>query len=157
MHSGKQKLRKKLLLRRQLMDAQEVAAKSNNITHTLIDSVDWRSVKFLHIYTPLRKWNEIDTGLIKATAAQRWPHIEIVSPAPDKNQPFPVEKFDLIIVPVLGFDKDKYRLGYGGGWYDRFLAGQKQARTIGLAYKDALIENLPRESHDISLTTILTD
>lgn len=153
----KTELRKKLLLCRQLMDTQEVAAKSNSIARMMLDSVDWRSVKLMHVYTPLKKWNEIDTCLIKDTVRKRWTHIKIVSPAPDKNQPFPIEKFDLIIVPVLGFDEDKYRLGYGGGWYDRFLASQKQAQTVGLAYKDAFVENLPRESHDIALTTILTD
>ena len=64
----------------------------------------------------------------------------------------------LILVPVLGFDRDCYRLGLGGGFYDRFLAGQASATTVGLAYDWAFVpEGLPREEHDVPLDRIVTD
>lgn len=67
------------------------------------------------------------------------------------------KQYDLIIVPIVGFDKDNYRLGLGGGWYDRFLADQPRAQTIGLAYTLCEVDILPHESHDISLDKIITE
>lgn len=139
------------------MLTEEVAEKSALIAERVLSVINWDSINKLHIYSPITAWNEVDTRPIKKVVTTKWPHIEITSPAPVKNQPFPADKFDLIIVPVLGFDKDMYRLGYGGGWYDRFLASQKQARTIGLAYNFSKVEHLPHEVHDIPLQKIVTE
>lgn len=65
-------------------------------------------------------------------------------------------KFDLIIVPTLAFDKDKNRLGYGKGYYDKFLIKQNNPYTIGLCYEQNKINNLPTGSHDVSLKAIVT-
>jgi 5,10-methenyltetrahydrofolate synthetase len=78
--------------------------------------------------------------------------------ARDKKSKPPTSKFDLIIIPCLAFDGDLCRLGWGGGWYDRFLAGQPEAMKIGLAYQNSLVEaGLPREAHDIPLDKIITE
>lgn len=62
----------------------------------------------------------------------------------------------LCIVPALAMDKDGYRLGYGGGYYDRFLSSFKGA-TVGLCYKECFCDELPRDKYDIRLDTIITD
>ena len=70
---------------------------------------------------------------------------------------------DLLLVPCVGFDADGYRLGYGGGYYDRTLATwpaeQKPPVTVGIAYEACRIGSglLEREAHDLPLGTIATD
>lgn len=63
-----------------------------------------------------------------------------------------VEKgFDLVVVPGLAFDISNNRLGYGGGYYDRFLANHPSVYTIGIHYPFQLHKEIPVESHDIRL------
>ncbi len=78
---------------------------------------------------------------------------------PPKTELLPDDfQFDVIIVPVLGFDADGFRLGYGKGHYDRFLAKQAGSLTIGLAYQDGFIaDGLPHEPHDIPLSLVITE
>ncbi|PXW22326.1 5-formyltetrahydrofolate cyclo-ligase [Paraburkholderia caballeronis] len=69
---------------------------------------------------------------------------------------------DLLLVPCVGFDADGYRLGYGGGYYDRTLAAWSGATppvTIGIAYDACRIATglLEREAHDLPLDAIVTD
>ena len=60
------------------------------------------------------------------------------------------------IVPGLAFTRGGRRLGYGGGWYDRFLASApKGAVKIGVAYSFQIVDDLPAEPHDIPLTDIV--
>lgn len=61
-----------------------------------------------------------------------------------------------IIVPVLAFDKTCHRLGYGKGFYDRFLA-KTSAPTIGIAYELQQVRQLPVEPHDRALTCVVTE
>ncbi|MCC8405555.1 5-formyltetrahydrofolate cyclo-ligase [Paraburkholderia sp. MMS20-SJTN17] len=67
---------------------------------------------------------------------------------------------ELLFVPCVGFDADGYRLGYGGGYYDRTLACWPAARkpiTIGIAYEACRTGTLEREAHDIPLDLIVTE
>ncbi len=65
------------------------------------------------------------------------------------------DSFDLIIVPGLAFDAKNYRLGYGGGYYDTFLAKHSHAFTVGIGYPFQKIAKVPREKHDACLDLIL--
>jgi len=67
---------------------------------------------------------------------------------------------DLLFVPCVGFDADGYRLGYGGGYYDRTLAAwpsEKKPITVGIAYEACRLQTLEREAHDIPLDLIVTE
>jgi 5,10-methenyltetrahydrofolate synthetase len=67
---------------------------------------------------------------------------------------------DLLLIPCVGFDADRYRLGYGGGYYDRTLAfwpGEKKPATIGVAYESAKCDALPRGEFDLPLGAIVTE
>lgn len=78
-------------------------------------------------------------------------------PAPPDTAPvLNPEELDLIIVPALLYDTAGYRLGYGGGYFDRFLCGIP-AFTIGLARTRLMVEMLPREKHDIAVKCIVTE
>ena len=60
------------------------------------------------------------------------------------------------IVPGLAFTNGGKRLGYGGGWYDRLLAGENDALKIGVAYEFQIVDDLPHEPHDILLDGVVT-
>lgn len=64
---------------------------------------------------------------------------------------------DLIVVPALAVDKQGYRLGYGGGFYDRFLAENKNITTITPVLKEFVFDKLPTEGFDVPISYILTD
>ncbi len=63
--------------------------------------------------------------------------------------------YDIILVPGLGFSKNLYRLGYGGGYYDVFLSEQPRALKIGVGYPGQLCDTLPVENHDIRLDLLI--
>lgn len=67
-----------------------------------------------------------------------------------------VTNFDnsICIVPGLCFDKENYRLGYGKGYYDKFLSN-KNIYTIGLSYKETIIKKLPIDKYDIKLDKVI--
>lgn len=64
---------------------------------------------------------------------------------------------DTLLVPCVGFVEAGLRLGYGGGYYDRYLAGRGEVYTIGLAYADCELDALRAEPHDQLLDIILTE
>jgi len=63
----------------------------------------------------------------------------------------------LILVPLLAFDADGHRLGYGGGYYDRTFDALKTARAVGIAYAGQEVPLLPREDHDHPLDAVITE
>ncbi|NLT13431.1 MAG: 5-formyltetrahydrofolate cyclo-ligase [Clostridiales bacterium] len=66
------------------------------------------------------------------------------------------EELDFIVVPALAFDLEGYRLGRGGGYYDRFLV-KTQAFTVGITRERLLYERLPREAHDVPVRCVVTE
>lgn len=69
-----------------------------------------------------------------------------------------VEHPTVLIVPLLGFDEEGYRLGYGGGYYDRTLAAmQPRPSTIGVGYELARLPTIYPQPHDIRMDAIVTE
>ena len=64
--------------------------------------------------------------------------------------------FDVAIVSGLAYDEHGYRLGYGRGYFDRFLAG-RQLTSIGLAFDIQVVDSLPRSDHDMPVSIVLTE
>lgn len=64
---------------------------------------------------------------------------------------------DVVVVPMVGFDPSGARLGYGGGFYDRTLAGLPDALVVGLALDAQQVPQIPRGPHDVILPWIVTD
>jgi 5-formyltetrahydrofolate cyclo-ligase len=78
------------------------------------------------------------------------------------NIPVPPERDgvipDVLVVPLVGFDAGRYRLGYGGGFYDRTLAAATpRLHTIGIAFADAELPTIYPQPHDIPMDVIITD
>lgn len=67
------------------------------------------------------------------------------------------DKVDLVLAPSLLFDDEGYRLGYGGGYYDRFLAKKCHKHVIGLGLNHQRVPKVPRESFDIPMEGFIGD
>ena len=78
-------------------------------------------------------------------------------PEPDGDAPrIEPEDGDLILVPALTFDLNGYRMGQGGGYYDRFLSAHRLF-SVGLARDKLLMARVPREKHDCSVSCLVTE
>lgn len=75
---------------------------------------------------------------------------------PTTNILINVEDLDCILVPLIAFDENKHRIGYGKGYYDRYLKGCS-AITIGVAFTCQKVESIPCDEHDIDLDMIVTE
>ncbi len=89
-----------------------------------------------------------------------WPGVSMVPgiwniPVPAEGEPvFP----DILLAPVVGFDGANYRLGYGGGYYDRTLAAMaERPRAIGVGFERSRIATVHPQPHDIPLDRIVTE
>lgn len=67
-----------------------------------------------------------------------------------------ISDIDLVIVPGVVFDYSGNRIGYGGGYYDRYLSN-KNINTIGVCFDSQLTDNILVEEHDVSLDQIITE
>jgi 5-formyltetrahydrofolate cyclo-ligase len=63
----------------------------------------------------------------------------------------------LLLVPVVGFDRQNYRLGYGGGYYDRTLAAAARPRTVGVGFEHSQIATIYPQPHDIPMDQVITE
>lgn len=82
----------------------------------------------------------------------------IREPNKDISNEIDVKNIDVLIVPAVAYDKNCYRLGYGGGYYDRFIEHLRDdAITIGIAFDLQLFDSIPKEEHDAQLNYIITE
>ena len=78
----------------------------------------------------------------------------IMEPA-DRN-PFDADQIELVVVPGLSFDEEGNRIGYGLGFYDRFLSNVS-ALKVALSYESQIIDKVPTEPHDVPVDRIVTE
>jgi 5-formyltetrahydrofolate cyclo-ligase len=165
MKTEKTAVRAQLKRRRLEMTDAERTIKSRAIVELLKDITDWAQIKSLHYFEPIKRLMEPDISDLITFLEDQHPKLKMFVPrrigkewdlvsvrggeAPDK--------FDVILVPMLGFDEELNRIGYGGGYYDRLLATQPQAKKIGVCYEDGKTETVPVEDHDIRLAVVVTD
>lgn len=150
-------LRLRMIEHRGQLTADQVTATSAEVTERLISLLDWSKVKNLHSYRSSDAWNEIRTEPFLALLKKSYPTMNIVVGPVARDSPLPASQFDVVLVPLLGFDDKCNRLGFGGGWYDKFLATQTGATMIGLAYDFQLVPELPTEQHDVRLSKVVTE
>lgn len=178
----KKDFRRYYLKERSKLSVEDVRLKSKMAADKVIASDVFGQAKVIHSYIPIKKKNELDTlPLIKIAFSQ---HKTVVVPKVSDNNtlehfvieslndlstnkwsiPEPVHgkkidpgRLDLIIVPMVAGDFDKNRIGYGMGYYDRFLSGLKAFKT-GLLFDCQLSDRkLPAESFDIPLDLLVTE
>lgn len=164
----KHQLRKYYLSKRKAISAEEIAIKSQQIKDLFFANFDLSKVKNLHIFLPIIKHNEIDTWLIIKYLKQIIPAINIIIPKiisanstlenylfdgkklvenswgilePSEENQVKIlpQQIDLVIIPLLIFDKNGNRVGYGKGFYDRFLQECKpEMLKIGICLEEAI-------------------
>lgn len=151
-------LRKELLNKRLSLEKSIVRDLSIKINKKLIEYLDWQAIKSIHVYRTLNSKNEVKTDSLITFIQAKRPDIQLFL-APNKlSTDVPkAGEYDLVIVPLLGFDRTGHRLGYGGGYYDKFLAANHCKRTIGLAFSSQEEDRLPAEEHDKRLDMIITE
>lgn len=104
-------------------------------------------------YLPLLARSEIDLHqLERLLPASTFSYVE-----PKSNAPEPTGSFTHIIVPCVTADIQGYRLGYGQGWYDKFLLQHPDAITIGVCYEQCIVQKLPNEPHDVRLNYVISE
>ena len=175
-------LRKKMLSQRMLLSPLEVTEKSKLLTENFYSEKVAQDIKTCMAFMPFR--NEVDTTYIINKLLDK--NVQVALPRVDKAtntiRAFSVTNLksdledgvwgikeprsimpeilpadiDLILVPGVAFDKKGFRLGYGGGFYDRFLQETK-ALTIGVCYDFQIINSVPVERWDVPLWKLLSD
>ncbi|MGM9627928.1 MAG: 5-formyltetrahydrofolate cyclo-ligase [Faecousia sp.] len=76
-------------------------------------------------------------------------------PEPIADEPEAQDRTALVLMPGLAFDPQGHRIGYGGGFYDKFLAAEPNHPTLALCYDFQLLPELETEEHDIPVDTVL--
>lgn len=172
MENNKKELRSKYKALRCQFSENEIGEKSLAITNQLLKLPIWDKTYF-HIFLPITEHNEIDTELILHLLSGRDKEI-IVSktvfetcsmvhylltdntkikknkyniPEPVDGIEIPSSKIEVVFVPLLAFDKEGHRVGYGKGFYDRFLRECKaDTFKIGLSFFEA--ETFIKDTHE---------
>ena len=83
-------------------------------------------------------------------------YYNLLEPKPDETVKVSKQGIDVLIVPGLLFDKQGYRIGFGGGFYDRFLTDFSNT-TISILHSKQLMEDIPREAFDIPVQFLITE
>ncbi len=168
-----------LIERRLTMPAAERAAHSEAITAALIQVLSSLPGALIGFYWPFK--GEYDPRpLVRSLHAERtrlalpvvvekakplifrewWPGMTMTSgawniPVPATGQPVAP---DVLLVPVVGFDRQAYRLGYGGGYYDRTLAAlPTRPQAIGIGFGLSQIATIHPQRHDIPMDLVVTE
>ena len=180
----KETLRAELLERRMALASEDVARASRLVAAQVRRLPRWRSASRVLLYWPVR--NEIDTRTLMAELWTREAEVwlprcqhgqpggleiacltcedELVPGAYSIPEPGPECRLiqgrvpNVALVPGVGFDRHGYRLGYGGGYYDRLLADPawESCLTVGLAHAFQLAEDLPRDPWDKPVDVVAT-
>ena len=180
----KNDLRNQLLEERRNLSERALSHISKRIFNRLIEFDSIHKAKTIHSYLPIKQNGEVETWKLINKADEMGK--EVIVPVmingspelehyrykpghtklrenelgifePEGAPQYEESQFDVIIVPMVGGDHQCNRLGYGRGYYDRFLKTQENAITIGVMPEICLVSEIPTEDHDIPLHAIITE
>ena len=181
----KSELRKNYLSRQKALSPDEREARSRAIADLFFQNTDLRNTRFLHCFIAIPKFNEIDTSIIFERLWVEHPEITTVVPRvvfatgemenlvfgpetetvqnawsihePTHNEYVLTREIDIVLVPGLAFDRNGHRVGYGKGFYDRFLAKcRPDCLKIGLSYFAPVEKISDAWDGDIRLDQLIT-
>lgn len=169
--------------RRQQLTEDQLQHLSESIAENFFHLTSLNNVKVIHVFLPLLDKREPDTRLIIARLRKEFPSISISVPRvigdrlehvrltadvdvalnswgieePVGGELIPSTEIDLVVVPLLAFDKRGHRVGYGKGFYDRFLREcRPDCRRVGISFFAAVEIIDDAGEHDIRLTHAVT-
>lgn len=176
-------LRKEVLQKRNSLSDSQIARRSKLIQEKLIVSAEFIESKSIGIYLPIGSEVQTDDIIRNALESEKTVmlprviindlHFFIVEKHDFDHDSFDVNIFgikepkktnmkldfiDLLIVPGIVFDSHGYRIGYGYGYYDKFMAEKKFSKSIGLAYDFQVMKNpIPKFEFDKKIDILITD
>lgn len=181
----KQELRKFYRQKRAALSEAEYGQLNFQLYQNFFSTIDLSFVHVLHTFLPIVEKKEVDTWLILDRVRREFPHIRISIPKvnsqtgvfdsfyfeglhqlalnewgiqePKQGIPTEPEKVDLVLIPLLAYDKDGHRVGYGKGFYDKFLSTcRSDCKKIGLSLFDAEETISDSNETDIPLDSCIT-
>jgi 5-formyltetrahydrofolate cyclo-ligase len=181
--NSKAEIRKRLLSLRNSQSIDEIMARSAEIVTRLVRIEEIRKASTLMVYLSfgsevltddLIRWcwgegkrvcvpfcrpksRELTACRIDGFDELETGHYGIREPKEGLLRPIEGGDIEVIIVPAVAFDRRGYRIGYGGGYYDRFLPQASQAAKIGVAFACQIIEKIPVDGHDLPVDVIVTE
>lgn len=182
MKLAKKELRRQVLHDLQMMDEGLFHEKCIRVRDRLFAGRLWRQAKTLAVTLSVGREIETAAIIMKAWTEKKYvavPKCEpatkhltfyrlesfdqlknsffgLIEPVPEKTVKVDKESIDLVIVPGVVFDRRGYRIGYGGGYYDRFLQNY-HGKTVSLLLENQLLDRLPEESHDQRVDMLITE
>lgn len=177
----KHELRKEFRLKRSLLSSEELELKSLQISNRLLNLPIWK-FSFFHLFLSITTQKEVDTQPVLTLLQGKDKNIVLPKANEDGNLqnflltddtvlkenkwgiPEPIDgieideqKLEVVFVPLLAYDLDGNRVGYGKGYYDKFLGKcRKEVLKIGLSYFEPTDENIAAEETDIPLNFCVT-
>ena len=174
---NKQELRAHIRQLKRAMTEEEIQAASQRLGVLFAASEAYRQAKTIYGYLPYNQEVRTTQMLQKALEdgkriavpkcygdEMRFIYLEDLSqvekgycgiPEPIADGPIADDPTALVLMPGLAFTKEGARMGYGGGFYDKFLAAEPNHPTLALCYDFQMVEHLDTESHDIPVDTVL--
>jgi 5-formyltetrahydrofolate cyclo-ligase len=179
----KKEIRSQYLKLRLDLPEEKYASLNQDLCINFFAQIDLSKVQTLHTFLPILSKKEPNTWLLIKKLKGDFPKIKISIPRVENNRltnfyfeeenqlkknqwgipepksgvPTPTEKIDLVIVPLLAFDKNGNRVGYGKGFYDKFLSEcRADCKKIGLSFFGVLPDLISVEQFDIPLDAVIT-
>ena len=179
----KEKIRKELLLRRKGMEKDRAASKSKKVVEALLSQEEYVSSRRVLFYAALA--GEVETREAIETSLNTGKRVFLPKVAPDGLRIFEIRSYaedtvagafhvaepreertvetnpgclDLVIVPGVAFDPSGGRLGFGRGYYDRFLGSlPREIPLVGLAFEFQVVDKVPLAPGDVAMDYIVTE
>ena len=173
----KQALRKQIREQKRAMTVEEIERASVRLGELFAASELYRNAKTIYGYLPYNQ--EVRTVPMLQRALQEGKRIAVPKifgdemkfiyledftrvekgyagiPEPIDDGPVADDKTALVLMPGLAFDKAGHRIGYGGGFYDKFLAAEPEHPTLALCYAFQMLPQLSTEEFDIPVDCVL--
>ncbi|MGA3673942.1 5-formyltetrahydrofolate cyclo-ligase [Lysinibacillus agricola] len=102
------------------------------------------------------KTREMTFYAIDSFAQLETVYMHLREPIPEKCEFVDANEMDVILVPGVVFDKFGYRIGYGGGYYDRYVLNCSKGKLVSLLFDEQLFEQVPTDAHDCPVDIIVT-
>ena len=173
----KKELRKKIREQKRSMTEEQIVAASQRLGELFLACDQYQNAKTIYGYLPYNQ--EVRTVPMLEQAMKEGKRVAVPKcygeemrfifmddlskvekgyaniPEPVADEPVADDKTALVLMPGMAFTKDGKRMGYGGGFYDKFLAAEPDHPTVALCYDFQMVEDLPTEDYDIPVDCVL--
>ena len=173
----KKELRRSIREQKRAMTEAQIEEKSRKLTQLFLASEAYRNAETIYGYLPYNQ--EVRTVPLLEQALRDGKRVAVPKcygdemrfifmddlakvekgyaniPEPISDAPIADDKTALVLMPGLAFDPEGHRIGYGGGFYDKFLSAEPDHPTLALCYDFQLLPKLETEEHDIPVDYVL--